>query len=77
MKFNCSFLFTFTYRSYGAVYKGVHKINGQELAIKIIPSEEDMTQLEQEIDFLQRLKSPYVVSFIEGYLYDMELWVIY
>eukprot|EP01041_Mallomonas_annulata_P010512 gene10512-21921_t len=62
--------------SYGAVYKGVHKENGQELAIKIIPSEEDMTQLEQEIDFLQRLKSPYVVSFIEGYLYDMELWIV-
>mmetsp|Transcript_25343 Transcript_25343/g.25568 ORF Transcript_25343/g.25568 Transcript_25343/m.25568 type:complete len:573 (+) Transcript_25343:274-1992(+) len=62
--------------SYGAVYKGVHKVTGEELAIKIIPSEEDMTQLEQEIDFLQRLKSPYVVSFIEGYLYDMELWIV-
>lgn len=62
--------------SYGAVYKGVNKLNGDESAIKIIPSEEDMTQLQQEIDFLRRLKSPYVVSFIEGYLFDMELWIV-
>lgn len=62
--------------SYGAVYKGVNKINGDEAAIKIIPSEEDMSQLQQEIDFLRRLKSPYVVSFIEGYLFDMELWIV-
>lgn len=62
-------------RSYGAVYKGIHKETREELAIKIIPSEEDVSQLEQEIDFLQRLKSPYVVAFIEGYLHDNELWV--
>ena len=57
------------------MYKGVHKDNAMEVAIKIIPSEEDMTQLELEIEFLRRLKSPYVVSFIEGYLFDLELWV--
>ena len=61
--------------SYGAVYKGVHKETAEEVAIKIIPAEEDMTQLELEIDFLRRLKSPYVVSFIEGYLFELELWV--
>ena len=45
------------------------------MAIKILPAEEDMTKLSLEITFLKRLSSPYVVSYIEGYLFENELWV--
>mmetsp|Transcript_11399 Transcript_11399/g.17341 ORF Transcript_11399/g.17341 Transcript_11399/m.17341 type:complete len:555 (+) Transcript_11399:66-1730(+) len=63
--------------SYGAVYKAINKDNNnQECAIKILPAEEDMTKLEAEIEFLKRMGSPYVVSYIEGYNYEGELWIV-
>ncbi len=36
----------------------------------------DLNKLAEEIGFLKRLSSSYVVSYIEGYLFDGELWVI-
>ena len=63
------------FRSYGAVYKSINKINNDEVAIKILPAEDDMAKLEFEIEFLRRMRSPYVVSFIEGYNFEGELWV--
>lgn len=65
--------------SYGAVYRAkprstsaVHK----EVAIKIIPdADDDLTALWREIRFLQVLRSPFVVSFIESFLFDNELWL--
>lgn len=64
-------------RSYGAVYKSVNKFNNDEVAIKILPAEEDMAKLEFEIEFLRRMRSPFIVSFIEGYKFEGELWVIF
>ena len=64
------------YRSYGAVYKAINKQNNDaECAIKILPAEEDMSKLEAEIEFLKKMGSPYVVSFVEGYNFEGELWV--
>ncbi len=54
--------------SYGAVYsaKSRNIELENEVAIKIIPdADEDLTALWKEIRFLQVLRSPFVVSFIE------------
>mmetsp|Transcript_3239 Transcript_3239/g.5031 ORF Transcript_3239/g.5031 Transcript_3239/m.5031 type:complete len:553 (+) Transcript_3239:87-1745(+) len=63
--------------SYGAVYKAINKQNNDaECAIKILPAEEDMSKLEAEIEFLKKMGSPYVVSFVEGYNFEGELWIV-
>lgn len=65
--------------SYGAVYNGRSRdANKQEsVAIKIIPdADDDLTSLWREIRFLQVLRSPFVVSFIESLLFDNELWLV-
>lgn len=65
--------------SYGAVYKAKlrDKNYAPEVAIKIIPdADDDLTSLWREIRFLQVLRSPYVVSFIESILFDNELWLV-
>ena len=61
--------------SYGAVYKAKIKDNKvkyevDDVAIKIIPdADDDLSSLWKEIKFLQDLRSPYVVSFVESFLY--------
>ena len=65
--------------SYGAVYRAIPRNaeNPEEVAIKIIPdADDDLTALWREIRFLQVLRSPFVVSFIESLLYDNELWLV-
>jgi serine/threonine protein kinase len=65
--------------SYGAVYSGRTRNPGRqdEVAIKIIPdADDDLSSLWREIRFLQVLRSPFVVSFIESLLYDNELWLV-
>lgn len=65
--------------SYGAVYRGkLRDVEGAaDVAIKIIPdADDDLTSLWREIRFLQVLRSPYVVSFIESLLFDNELWLV-
>lgn len=66
--------------SYGAVYRARPRVpneNNTEVAIKIIPdADDDLTALWREIRFLQVLRSPFVVSFIESFLYDNELWLV-
>lgn len=66
--------------SYGAVYSGRSRDpsrSQQDVAIKIIPdADDDLTSLWREIRFLQVLRSPFVVSFIESLLYDNELWLV-
>lgn len=48
-----------------------------DVAVKIIPdADNDLVSLGKEIKFLQLLKSPFVVSFIESLLYDNELWLV-
>eukprot|EP01039_Chlorochromonas_danica_P000227 gene227-245_t len=69
--------------SYGAVYRAhsrsshANNTNNTDVAIKIIPdADDDLTALWREIRFLQVLRSPFVVSFIESLLYDNELWLV-
>lgn len=62
--------------SYGAVYKAVNRKTEEEVAIKILPAEEDTTKLEIEIQFLIEMSSEFVVSFIEGYNFESEIWIV-
>ena len=63
--------------SYGSVYRARRKNTKVDVAIKILPdSGDDLNSLKQEIEFLRRLSSPFVVSYIESYLYDRELWIV-
>lgn len=65
--------------SYGAVYRARSRApeKAEEVAIKIIPdADDDLTALWREIRFLQVLRSPFVVSFVESLLFDNELWLV-
>lgn len=62
-------------RSYGAVYKAQEKDTGREVAIKILPAEEDLTTLKKEIEFLKLLTCDFVVGYLGCYLFEEELWV--
>ena len=65
--------------SYGCVYKATkHRLTSydrNEYAIKIIPinSSEDSTQICKEMNSLQRLACPFVVSFVESYVFERKL----
>eukprot|EP01083_Nonionella_stella_P053827 142233_1 len=49
--------------SYGSVYKALYKKDGTFVAIKIVPVENDITDLQKEINILQKCKSEYIVNY--------------
>jgi serine/threonine protein kinase len=63
--------------SYGRVYKAFKKeeVGVTEVAVKIIPCD-SQSDVNAEIDFLRKLNCPYIVSFVDGFLYDEELWIV-
>ena len=65
--------------SYGTVYRGTSLSSNVEFAIKILPFEADggnLSNIAKEIAILKNLRSPFVVSFHESYLYNNEMWII-
>lgn len=52
--------------------------NGDEVAVKIIPydSAEEVETIAGEIEFLKKLSSPFVVSYVSSYKFGSELWII-
>ena len=42
------------YRSYGSVYKAIHKETGQIVAIKQVPVESDLQEIIKEISIMQQ-----------------------
>jgi serine/threonine-protein kinase 24/25/MST4 len=65
--------------SYGTVYRGTSISSKVEFAIKILPFEADggnLCNIAKEIAILKNLRSPFVVSFHESYVYDNEMWII-
>jgi len=66
--------------SFGCVYKATKRRFGdaREYAIKIIPinSSEDTDDVYNEMQSLQQLSCPFVVSFVESFLYEQELWLV-
>lgn len=65
--------------SYGTVYRGISLSSKVEFAVKILPFEADggnLSNISKEIAMLKNLRSPFVVSFHESYIYDNEMWII-
>lgn len=63
------------FRSYGSVYKALHKESGQVLAIKQVPVDTDLQEIIKEISIMQQCDSPYVVKYYGSYFKNTDLWV--
>jgi serine/threonine protein kinase len=46
--------FFFFFRSYGSVFKAIHKESGQVVAIKQVPVESDLQEIIKEISIMQQ-----------------------
>ncbi|UYV76550.1 hypothetical protein LAZ67_14001107 [Cordylochernes scorpioides] len=62
-------------RSYGSVFKAVHKETSQLLAIKQVPVGTDFQEIIKEISIMQQCHSPHVVQYYGSYFHDTDLWV--
>lgn len=66
--------------NYGRVYKAVEKESGREVAIKILPMDEEdlenMKKLELEIQVLRRCDHECIVRYLGSYVKDNELWIV-
>ncbi|CAG2238864.1 MST2 [Mytilus edulis] len=61
-------------RSYGSVYKALHKESGQVLAIKQVPVDTDLQEIIKEISIMQQCDSPYIVKYYGSYFKNTDLW---
>ena len=61
--------------SYGAVFKAINKETGKTVAIKIIPVENELSDIMREIAILKKCSSDFIVSYFGSYMKDGELWV--
>lgn len=65
--------------NFGDVYKGEDLYSGSLVAIKVVnldESEEDISTLILEIQFLSKLRSPYITEYVETFIHDMSMWII-
>ncbi|EGW05840.1 Serine/threonine-protein kinase 3 [Cricetulus griseus] len=65
-----------TGRSYGSVFKAIHKESGQVVAIKQVPVESDLQEIIKEISIMQQCDSPYVVKYYGSYFKNTDLWIV-
>ncbi|KAJ4430170.1 hypothetical protein ANN_22380, partial [Periplaneta americana] len=63
-------------RSYGSVYKALHKESGQVLAIKQVPVDTDLQEIIKEISIMQQCDSPWVVKYYGSYFKNTDLWIV-
>lgn len=69
------FCFFFCCRSYGSVFKAMHKEWGQVLAIKQVPVDTDLQEIIKEISIMQQCDSPFIVKYYGSYFKNTDLWV--
>jgi serine/threonine protein kinase len=72
--------------SFGVVYRGKvvdyscttrWELNDQEIAIKSIElTDQNIHEHERELDFMQNLKCPYIVNFLDCYIFRNRLWIM-
>ena len=67
-------------RNFGKVFKGMQKVSGQIVAIKLvtIDSEENPSgpdSLVKEIGTLMKCSSPFVTAYYGSYVFDLDFWV--
>jgi serine/threonine-protein kinase 24/25/MST4 len=65
--------------AFGQVFKGVRKISGDVVAIKVINLEEaddEIETIQQEIAVLAQCQSPYVTKYIESFVHGPDLWIV-
>ena len=62
-------------RSYGSVFKSLHKETGQVLAIKQVPVDTDLQEIIKEISIMQQCDSKYIVKYYGSYFKNTDLWV--
>ena len=53
--------------AYGAVYRATNIADGNEVAVKIIPAEDDAESLKKEISIMLKCSSPYIVQLYNCY----------
>lgn len=63
--------------SYGSVFKGLDKRDGQTVAIKVLEVESDeKSELQKEIEILKECDSPYIVAYKGTYETDGNVWIV-
>lgn len=62
-------------RSFGAVYKGVHKETNFELAIKEIQNVDNYESIKKEVEILKKCKNSCVVSYFGTVMKGKHVWV--
>ncbi|XP_058680325.1 serine/threonine-protein kinase PAK 3-like [Ammospiza caudacuta] len=62
---------------FGAVYKALDTSSGQQVAIKIMSLEEEMSEelAANEILAMRDNRSPNIITYLDSYLVDAELWL--
>jgi serine/threonine protein kinase len=62
--------------SYGTVWKALNRTNGQLYAVKIVPVENDISEVEKEINILRQCESPFIVNYHGSYKKGDNLWIV-
>lgn len=61
--------------SFGSVYRAVELATGQDVAVKILPIDSDVSMLKREIKILRQCNSPHIVRYFGTYTKDHDLWI--
>ena len=62
--------------SYGSVFKGIHKVSTEPVAVKMVPVDGDFDDIAKEIRILKKCDSVYVVKYYGSYTHGDNLWIV-